>query len=117
MKKGVIVINTARGAVIDENALVKALESGQVSSCGLDVFEEEPTVHPGLLANPYVMLLPHVVSSLIDLICKGGNMLTRGVRVNRGLGLQRRLRRWKRYVSIHVSSSFLRHLLIVISGR
>lgn len=60
MKKGVVVVNTARGAVIDEDALVKALESGQVWSAGLDVFEEEPKVHPGLIANPHVMLVPHM---------------------------------------------------------
>ena len=60
MKSGVVIINTARGAVMDENALVEALASGKVSSVGLDVFEEEPKVHPGLLANPNVMLLPHL---------------------------------------------------------
>jgi D-3-phosphoglycerate dehydrogenase len=60
MKKDVVIINTARGAVIDEDALVKALESGQVRSVGLDVFEEEPKIHPGLVANPNVMLVPHL---------------------------------------------------------
>lgn len=60
MKKGVVVINTARGAVIDEAALVQALDNGKVWSAGLDVFEEEPKVHPGLVANPHVMLLPHM---------------------------------------------------------
>lgn len=60
MKKGVIIVNTARGAVMDEDALVKALESGQVLSAGLDVYEEEPKVHPGLVSNPHVMLLPHM---------------------------------------------------------
>lgn len=60
MKKGVVVINTARGAVIDEDALVQALDKGKVWSAGLDVFEEEPKVHPGLVANPHVMLLPHM---------------------------------------------------------
>ena len=55
-----MVVNTARGAVMDEDALVKALESGQVWSAGLDVFEEEPKIHPGLVANPHVMLLPHL---------------------------------------------------------
>ena len=53
-------MNTARGAVIDEDALVKALDSGHVWSCGLDVYEEEPKVHPGLVANPHVMLVPHM---------------------------------------------------------
>jgi glyoxylate reductase len=60
MKEGIVIVNTARGAVIDEDALVKALEKGQVWSAGLDVFEEEPKVHPGLIANPHVMLLPHM---------------------------------------------------------
>jgi glyoxylate reductase len=62
MKKGVVIVNTARGAVMDEDALVKALEKGHVWSCGLDVFEEEPKVHPGLVANPHVMLVPHMGS-------------------------------------------------------
>lgn len=60
MKRGVVIVNTARGAVMDEDALVKALESGQVASAGLDVYEEEPKVHPGLVANPHVMLVPHM---------------------------------------------------------
>ena len=60
MKKGVVIVNTARGAVIDEAALVTALDNGQVRSCGLDVYEEEPKIHPGLIANPHVMLLPHL---------------------------------------------------------
>lgn len=59
-KKGVVIINTARGAVIDEAALVEALESGHVGSAGLDVFEEEPKIHPGLVKNERVMLLPHM---------------------------------------------------------
>lgn len=45
---------------MDEGALVKALDDGIVWSAGLDVFEEEPKVHPGLVANPSVMLLPHM---------------------------------------------------------
>ncbi|KAI4251431.1 MAG: hypothetical protein LQ352_004847 [Teloschistes flavicans] len=60
MKKGAVVVNTARGAVMDEQALVKALEEGQISSCGLDVYENEPSIHPGLVDNPKVMLLPHM---------------------------------------------------------
>jgi glyoxylate reductase len=66
MKKGVVIINTARGAVMEEDALVKALESGQVSSVGLDVYEEEPKVHPGLLKNPNVMLLPHLGTYTVE---------------------------------------------------
>jgi lactate dehydrogenase-like 2-hydroxyacid dehydrogenase len=59
MKKGVVIVNTARGAVMDEAALVTALEKGQVWSCGLDVFEEEPKVHSGL-----VWVLPFSFQSL-----------------------------------------------------
>lgn len=60
MKTGIVIVNTARGAVMDEAALVEALNSGKVWSCGLDVFEDEPKVHPGLVANPNVMLVPHM---------------------------------------------------------
>lgn len=66
MKEGVVIVNTARGAVIDEDALVKALDSGKVRSCGLDVFEEEPKVHPGLITNPNVMLVPHMGTFTVE---------------------------------------------------
>jgi glyoxylate reductase len=60
MKDGVVVVNTARGAVMDEAALVDALDSGKVFSAGLDVFENEPQIHPGLLSNQNVILVPHM---------------------------------------------------------
>ncbi|PGH28282.1 60S ribosomal protein L17 [Polytolypa hystricis UAMH7299] len=60
MKDGVVIVNTARGALIEEKALVAALESGKVLSAGLDVYENEPAVEPGLISNPRVMLLPHI---------------------------------------------------------
>ena len=60
MKPSCIVVNTARGAVIDEAALVEALDEGLIAGAGLDVFEEEPKIHPGLLKNEKVMLLPHM---------------------------------------------------------
>lgn len=60
MKNGIVIVNTARGAVIDEAALVEALNSGKVWSAGLDVFEEEPKIHPGLVACDRAMLLPHM---------------------------------------------------------
>jgi len=66
MKEGVVVINTARGPLIDENALVQALKEDKVWAAGLDVFEEEPKIHPGLLDNEKVFLLPHVGTSTFE---------------------------------------------------
>ncbi|KAG9069940.1 hypothetical protein KI688_009265 [Linnemannia hyalina] len=63
MKKGVVLVNIARGPVVDEAALVEALESGRVGSAGLDVFEFEPKVHEGLLKHPRCTLLPHMGTS------------------------------------------------------
>ena len=60
MKDGIVIVNTARGPLIDEGALVEALKSGKVWSAGLDVFEEEPKIHPGLLEAENVVLLPHM---------------------------------------------------------
>lgn len=61
MKRGVTIVNTARGKLIDESALVDALNDGdRIWSAGLDVFENEPAVHPGLVENPRVFLLPHI---------------------------------------------------------
>ena len=60
MKRGVVIVNTARGAVVDEDALVKALQEGKVGCVGLDVFEEEPAVHEGLRRDERVLLLPHM---------------------------------------------------------
>lgn len=60
MKPGAIVVNTARGSAIDEAALVDALDQGLIAGAGLDVYEEEPSIHPGLVENEKVMLLPHM---------------------------------------------------------
>ena len=60
MKDGVIIVNTARGPIIDEAALVRHLDAGKVWSVGLDVYEQEPAVHPGLLQHPHAVLLPHI---------------------------------------------------------
>ncbi|KAI1663432.1 Glyoxylate reductase [Pyrenophora tritici-repentis] len=66
MKDSVVIINTARGALIDEAALVDALKSGKVWTVGLDVFEEEPKIHPGLLECENAVLLPHVGTATFE---------------------------------------------------
>jgi glyoxylate reductase len=63
MKKGAILVNTARGPLVDEGALVEALEAGHLRGAGLDVYENEPVVHPGLLGRENVFLLPHLGSA------------------------------------------------------
>lgn len=60
MKDGAILVNTARGGVIDEDALIQAVESGKLSSAGLDVYPEEPKINQKLRDNPKFVLLPHV---------------------------------------------------------
>lgn len=63
MKRGAILINTARGDLIREEALATALELGQLGAAGLDVHTDEPTIHPRLRAAPRTVLLPHIGSA------------------------------------------------------
>ena len=59
-------INVARGSVVDEQALAKAVSDGAVAGAGLDVFEDEPHPHPALLRSPRVTLLPHIGSATYE---------------------------------------------------
>jgi glyoxylate reductase len=63
MAPGAVLVNTARGAVLDEEALAEALESGHLLAAGLDVYAHEPDVSPRLLAAPRTTLLPHIGSA------------------------------------------------------
>jgi glyoxylate reductase len=63
MKPTAYLVNAARGPVVDEGALVRALKEGWIAGAGLDVYEEEPRVHPGLLECPNAVLAPHIASA------------------------------------------------------
>jgi glyoxylate reductase len=66
MRPDAIIVNTARGEVIDENALARMLEAGELGGVGLDVFEHEPAVNPRLLKSKKSVLLPHMGSATIE---------------------------------------------------
>lgn len=66
MKKTAILINTSRGPVVDEAALVTALRNGQIAGAGLDVYENEPAMHPGLGELKNVVVCPHIASATIQ---------------------------------------------------
>ena len=66
LKPTAYVVNTARGEVIDENAMARMLEAGEIAGAGLDVFEHEPAINPKLLAADNVVVLPHLGSATIE---------------------------------------------------
>jgi len=66
MKSTAYLINTARGPIVDEQALVDALKAGQIAGVGLDVFEHEPKVNPGLLELDNAVLIPHLGSATVE---------------------------------------------------
>ncbi|MEQ9617409.1 MAG: D-glycerate dehydrogenase [Phycisphaerales bacterium] len=78
MKETAVLVNTARGKVVDEAALVEALKAGAIFAAGLDVFEDEPRVHPELIGLKNVVLAPHIGSANLD----SREMMTRICREN-----------------------------------
>jgi glyoxylate reductase len=85
MKPSAYLVNTARGPVVDEDALVAALEAGALAGAALDVFEREPAVHPGLLRLEHVVLAPHIGSSTHETRTAMAELAARNVvRVLRG---------------------------------
>ncbi|GAB1208534.1 hypothetical protein APSETT445_007285 [Aspergillus pseudonomiae] len=70
MKNGVVIVNTARGAIIDEAAMAKALDSGKIASVGLDVYENEPRVNERLLQNERALMVPHLGTHIVETLAK-----------------------------------------------
>jgi glyoxylate reductase len=75
-----VLVNTARGPVVDEVALAEALETGTIFAAGLDVFEAEPIVHPRLLAAPRTVLLPHIGSASLATRTRMARVASEGAR-------------------------------------
>jgi lactate dehydrogenase-like 2-hydroxyacid dehydrogenase len=66
MKRTAVLVNIARGGIVDDAALVQALRDGVIFSAGLDVYENEPALHPGLLKLSNVVLAPHLGSATLS---------------------------------------------------
>lgn len=80
MKPDAYIVNTARGGLIDENALIEALESGRIGGAGLDVYAHEPDVDPRLIALPNVSLLPHLGSATFEGRAASGEKVIANIR-------------------------------------
>jgi glyoxylate reductase len=80
MRPGALLVNTSRGPVVDEAALVAALESGEIAGAALDVFEHEPDPHPGLLGRDNVVLTPHLGSATAEARGAMGRMCVEALR-------------------------------------
>jgi glyoxylate reductase len=79
MKPRAVLVNTARGPLIDEAALAAALARGHLLGAGLDVFEDEPRVHPALLAAPRAVLMPHLGSSTLGTRAKMAELAAQSI--------------------------------------
>ncbi len=75
MKPTAFLINTARGAIVDEKALMKALAKGTIAGAGLDVFEHEPKVPAALVKMANVVLTPHLGSGVLDVRAQMANIV------------------------------------------
>ncbi len=76
---GAVVVNAARGTLVDDEALIRALRSGQVAAAGLDVYNDEPKVHPDYLTLENVVLLPHLGSATVDTRDAMGRVVLEGI--------------------------------------
>lgn len=79
MKPTAFLINTARGPIVEESALVEALAQGRLAGAGLDVYEDEPRIHPGLLGLSNVVLLPHIGSATYETRVKMGMVVVENI--------------------------------------
>ncbi len=79
MKKGAILVNTARGPIVSETDLVKELRSGQLGAAGLDVFDNEPSIDPELIGMPNVILTPHIASATNEARDKMGSQVVQAI--------------------------------------
>ena len=79
MKPTGVLVNTSRGPVVDEEALVDALEAGTIFAAGLDVYDGEPSVNSRLLAAPRIVLLPHIGSATTETRTRMARLAAQGV--------------------------------------
>lgn len=79
MKRTAIIVNTSRGPVVDEAALVGALAAKKIAGVGMDVYEREPAVHPGLIPMPNVVLAPHIASATVRTRSEMSSMAARNM--------------------------------------
>jgi glyoxylate reductase len=79
MKKGSYLINTARGPIVDEHALVESLRSGQLAGAGIDVFDNEPNINPELIGLNNVILTPHIASATHEARGKMGELAVNAI--------------------------------------